>query len=346
MPSYIPPKKNTQFVFSFGLVSQANTKILQTNPTLAAGDFKVSTDGGGLGNPATLPTVTPAGGRMVIATLSAGEMNGDMVTFVAADAAGAEWCDLILNIHTSARQIDDLLFPTVSGRSLDVTATGEGGVDWANVGSPTTLVGLTNTSIGTASTMTTGIAVVSIGNAAISTASFAAGTTMFGVITVTQGMTMVNAAANAISTASFAANTTVYGVTTVTTGMAVVAVQSGAISTASFAAGTVLYGATTVTQGMTVVNVAADAIASRSAATAFYNRIIDIAARRQYTNIRSSSEGETAVRWSLLGAIARLVNRTDFQTQPATIYHEDGSTSFFTETMTTATTADAVVQLT
>src|SRR3990167_34506 len=103
MPSYIPPKKNTQFVFSLGLVSQADTKLLQVNPTLAAGDFQVSTDGGALANLGTLPTVTPAGGRMVIATLSAAEMNGDMTTFVASDAAGAQWCDLILTIHTTAR---------------------------------------------------------------------------------------------------------------------------------------------------------------------------------------------------------------------------------------------------
>lgn len=189
------------------------------------------------------------------------------------------------------------------------------GVNWSNVQSPTTAVTLTNTSIGTASTVTTGISIVAVQSGAINTASFASGTTLYGVTTVTQGMTMVNAAANAISTASFASGTTLYGVTT-------------------------------VTQGLTVVNLAASAIAAASAVTAFYNRIIDIAARRQYTNIRSSSDGETAVRWSLMGAIARLVNRTDFRTQPATIYHEDGSTSFFTETMSTVTSADAVVQLT
>lgn len=39
------------------------------------------------------------------------------------------------------------LKPTVAGRTLDVSATGEAGVDWANVGSPTTTVGLTGTTI-------------------------------------------------------------------------------------------------------------------------------------------------------------------------------------------------------
>lgn len=41
------------------------------------------------------------------------------------------------------------LRPTTAGRTLDVSATGEAGVDWANVGSPTTTVGLTNTTIST-----------------------------------------------------------------------------------------------------------------------------------------------------------------------------------------------------
>lgn len=39
------------------------------------------------------------------------------------------------------------LAPTVAARTLDVSAGGEAGVDWANVGSPTTSVALTGTSI-------------------------------------------------------------------------------------------------------------------------------------------------------------------------------------------------------
>ena len=54
--------------------------------------------------------------------------------------------DLGLNIDvaTSTR-----LAPTVAARTLDVSAGGEAGVDWANVGSPTTAVGLTGTTIAT-----------------------------------------------------------------------------------------------------------------------------------------------------------------------------------------------------
>lgn len=108
MPSYVTPKKNTQFIFYVGLVDQSDTKVFKSNPTIAAGDFKVSTDGGALANLGTLPAVTPASSKMVKITLSTSEMNGDNVTVVGSDASGAEWCDLVINIQTSAQQIDDL----------------------------------------------------------------------------------------------------------------------------------------------------------------------------------------------------------------------------------------------
>lgn len=47
------------------------------------------------------------------------------------------------------------LTPTTAGRTLDVSAGGEAGVDWANVGSPTTVVGLTGTTIKTATDVET-----------------------------------------------------------------------------------------------------------------------------------------------------------------------------------------------
>jgi hypothetical protein len=42
------------------------------------------------------------------------------------------------------------LVPTTAGRTLDVSAGGEAGVDWANVGSPTTTLGLSGTTIANA----------------------------------------------------------------------------------------------------------------------------------------------------------------------------------------------------
>lgn len=47
------------------------------------------------------------------------------------------------------------LYPTTAGRKLDVSAGGEAGLDWANVGSPTTVVGLTGTTVKTATDVET-----------------------------------------------------------------------------------------------------------------------------------------------------------------------------------------------
>jgi hypothetical protein len=122
MATYVPAKRATELIFYMGLVSQS-TGQFQANPTLAAGDVKVSKDGGALANLSTLPAVTPAGSKMVKVTLSGTEMTADNVTLVFSDAAGAEWDDCIVNIQTAARQIDDLATPTNITAGTITTAT-------------------------------------------------------------------------------------------------------------------------------------------------------------------------------------------------------------------------------
>lgn len=46
------------------------------------------------------------------------------------------------------------LKPTTAARTLDVSAGGEAGVDWANIGAPTTTVALTGTTVGTVTNVT------------------------------------------------------------------------------------------------------------------------------------------------------------------------------------------------
>lgn len=124
MATYVPAKRATAYIFYAGLPSQAASTAFQSTPTLAAGDFKVSIDGGALANLATLPTNTPASSKMVKFSLSGAEMTGDNITIICSDAAGAEWCDVVFNIQTAARQIDDLAYPATSGRSMVVDAAG------------------------------------------------------------------------------------------------------------------------------------------------------------------------------------------------------------------------------
>jgi antitoxin (DNA-binding transcriptional repressor) of toxin-antitoxin stability system len=96
-----PPIKAAAFTFHVALVSQADTDIFKTSPTLAAGDIMVSKDGGNFANIATLPTQIQSTGVLPVA-LSASEMDANIVTVKFVDAAGAEWQDALVIIRTVA----------------------------------------------------------------------------------------------------------------------------------------------------------------------------------------------------------------------------------------------------
>ena len=100
---YNPPKKNEDFKIRIALEDYANPGNFKSNPTIGAGDFKVSIDGGALSNLTTLPTVSPASSVCVLIELSNSEMNGDVITVVAIDqTAPKEWTDLVFSIPTTA----------------------------------------------------------------------------------------------------------------------------------------------------------------------------------------------------------------------------------------------------
>lgn len=81
----------------------ANAGSFKSSPTIASGDFKVDKDGGGLNNLGTLPSVDPASSVLVKITLSATEMNADVVTVVCIDQTSPkEWADLVFSIPTTA----------------------------------------------------------------------------------------------------------------------------------------------------------------------------------------------------------------------------------------------------
>jgi len=101
------PKKNTAFTFNVALTSQADTKLFKTSPTLAAGDITVSKDGGNFANIGTLPTQIQTTGVLPVA-LTADEMNADLVVVLFHDAAGAEWCDAVVTIHTETGTISEI----------------------------------------------------------------------------------------------------------------------------------------------------------------------------------------------------------------------------------------------
>lgn len=100
---YNPPVKNEDFIVRISLEDVSNPGRFKSNPTIAAGDFKVDKDGGGLTNLSTLPSVDPASTVLVKITLSSTEMNADVVTLVCIDQTSpAEWADLVISIPTTA----------------------------------------------------------------------------------------------------------------------------------------------------------------------------------------------------------------------------------------------------
>jgi len=99
---YNPPVKNEDFIIRISLADMSSVGSFKSNATIASGDFKVDKDGGGLNNLATLPSVDPAGSPLVKVTLSATEMNADVVTLVAVDQTSPkEWADFVLSIPTT-----------------------------------------------------------------------------------------------------------------------------------------------------------------------------------------------------------------------------------------------------
>lgn len=100
---YNPPVKGEDFVFYATLRDLNVDGSFKANPTIAAGDFKVSIDDGALANLATLPVVSPAGSIWVKIVLSTSEMNGDCIKVQGIDGtAPKEWADEAWTILTTA----------------------------------------------------------------------------------------------------------------------------------------------------------------------------------------------------------------------------------------------------
>jgi len=99
--------------FSFGVaVYAAGTANFQANPTIAAGDFRISTNGGAFENPDNLPAVGPGTDVRIGITISAAETTaagaGGEIWLCWIDAAGAEWDDGFVIIRVAATNQDSL----------------------------------------------------------------------------------------------------------------------------------------------------------------------------------------------------------------------------------------------
>ena len=75
------------------------------------------------------------------------------------------------------------------------------------------------------------------------------------------------------------------------------------------------------------------------------NKIADHVLRRTYANVRASSNGDAVSFRSLLGAIAKLVNKWSISGTTLTITHEDDATSAGTQTLTGTAGADPITTI-
>lgn len=117
------PKRAEAYSFTISLVDTASPSNFKVNPTIAAGDFKISKDDGALINLATLPVVIPAGSVLVLISLTATEMTADKFSITGKDAAGDEWNEVTLTLDIPSGNIDtvnDLLEGDISESSTGV----------------------------------------------------------------------------------------------------------------------------------------------------------------------------------------------------------------------------------
>ncbi len=113
------------------------------------------------------------------------------------------------------------LVPTTAGRTLDVSTGGEAGVDWANVGTPSSTVNLSNTTVNLVNTVTTVTNMPNIGNGAYSVQSTTTDGTnplQGALVRVTSGLDSFSNLTDASGHASFSLNAGTYTVSVAKTG--------------------------------------------------------------------------------------------------------------------------------
>lgn len=150
-----------------------------------------------------------AAGSYFEAVITTGTVDSVSVT-------GQPVCAFTLNKVSSLR-------PTTAARTLDVSSTGEAGIDWANIGSPTTSVSLSGTTVSTVST---------IASAGISEASYATTAGSFKPLGILDQGTAQSATSTTLvlrSAASFADDTAI-GMTIVACGSTQGYCQSRAVT--------------------------------------------------------------------------------------------------------------------
>lgn len=197
----IPSGKTDQLIFFVAL----DSTDLNTRKTGLSSFTVYRSRNGGTATVYTTPTVTE---------LSAANMPGvyaltvDEDTTIASTSDSEEYCVHITQASMApvTRTIELYRRDTTTGRTLDVSAGGEAGLDWANIGSPTTSVALTGTTIATTQKVDVDTIktnpVVNGGTITFPTTATLASTTNITAGTITTATNLTNAPTNGDFTAA------------------------------------------------------------------------------------------------------------------------------------------------
>lgn len=301
------PTKNQAYIIATSLVSQADANIFQNLPTLAVGDARRNTYNGAVwaGWANTTNVAAQNGERGVIITLTAGEMNNDIVHVVLHDAAGAEWQDQAWILHPS----DDTLpvlsaeVAAVAGDTWDEARVGHAGVGTFGEGAASVQGNVTG-SVGSVTGNVGGNVAGDVqGNVDGSVASVAGNVT--GNVTGSVGSVVGNVGGD---------------------------VQGNVDGNVAGSVGSVAAG------GVTAASFAANAIDANALATDAAQEIADTTLGRDFAAVVGAAAR------SLLNAARFLRNRRRSAGGTLTIYQEDDATQAWQGAVTTAA-SDPVIEI-
>ena len=114
------PKKGVAYEFYVSLTDLFDPQFFIVNPTIAAGDFKISKDGVAFVNLATLPVVTPVGSSSVKINLSSTEMDADKVVVKGKDLSGDQWGDIFAFIDNPVEN-QESIFDLLEGDHREIS---------------------------------------------------------------------------------------------------------------------------------------------------------------------------------------------------------------------------------
>ncbi len=232
------------------------------------------------------------------------------------------------------------LRPTVHGRTLDVTTTGEGGVDWNNIGAPTTVVNLSGTTIKTATDVETDTAEIG-----------AAGAGLTAINLPNQTMDIVGNITGNLS-GSVGSVTGAVGSVTGAVGSVTGAVGSVTGNVGGNVTGSV---GSLATQAKADVNAEADTALADAGVTTTVTGRIDAAVSTRATPAQIlatalaesyAADGAAGTLTQILYFIQQFLSERSISSTTMTIKKLDGSTTAATETLDSATSPTSITRAT